>query len=233
MPFKDRPPLIAVGGLMGAGKTSLCSYLGGVLDVHPVLDQVDRSYVKDLFRDRARWAFEAQLSFFVHKATAVAREQRQGHAVVLDRSLQEDRDIFARYFLDAGFIDSRAMRLYDEAASFVLDHVPAPDALLFLDVSPTEAAKRIDIRRRGEECLYPSNHLVEMAERYATFIKSYRYGLAYRVDTEMIDLRVPQNALDIALEVRALFPGLALAGSPPPGPAKTRYLVPYEARSFG
>src|SRR5664279_4660075 len=94
MPFESIAPLIAVGGLMGSGKTSLCSYLGAVLGLQPVLDQVDQSYLQDLFHDRPRWAFEAQLAFFARKAMTVMRERRLGHAIILDRSLHEDRDVF-------------------------------------------------------------------------------------------------------------------------------------------
>jgi deoxyadenosine/deoxycytidine kinase len=208
-----RPPFISIAGLMGAGKTTLCNLLHDHLQIGRAIQTADRTYINDVLSNPARWAFESQIAFFCTKALSAIRALETGEPVILDRSLEEDSLIFARLFSSRGHLDDRALALYDEVTRHFLQVLGPPDFLVFLEVSPATALHRITKRGRGEEQLYPSGHLDQLAVQYNQFVSNYTGAPVYRVNTEVDDLTDQKVAVEIVKEISLLRPELGKSNS--------------------
>jgi deoxyadenosine/deoxycytidine kinase len=112
-PEPRRPWIIAVAGLMGAGKTTLATQLARRFGWSYIPKRrVAGEYIRDLFTAPTRWAFEAQLAMFCSKALDITQQLDNRTNLIVDRSLEEDLGVFASYFYKCGHIDERAFLTY-------------------------------------------------------------------------------------------------------------------------
>jgi uridine kinase len=57
---------IAVEGVIGAGKTTLCTMLGETLGARVVMEQFEENpFLKDFYKDPERYAFQTQIFFLL------------------------------------------------------------------------------------------------------------------------------------------------------------------------
>ncbi len=192
-----KPWFIAISGVMGAGKTTLSRGLAQILNWSYAPENITATlYLKDFFTNRKRWAFETQTAFLVHKALQVQGILQQNHNLILDRSLFEDLEIFAKYFYDQGDIDERSYKTYNAIAAHFLDAIPTPDIIIYCDC-PIEIIKdRIPKRDKAYQDLYPPNHVDKIYDLYEKWRNNYQQSALYRLDTFSVDSR-RQDILEI------------------------------------
>src|ERR1035437_1484246 len=131
-PVHRRPWMIAIAGLMGAGKTTLAKQIVRAFGWRYVPNaSAAKDYVRDLFDQPSRWAFEAQTALFCSKALEICEYFSDGYNIVVDRSLDEDALIFAPYFHRNGYIDDRGFATYSSIAADFLKRAGPPDLTLF------------------------------------------------------------------------------------------------------
>lgn len=202
----SRPWLVAVSGLMGSGKTTLARQIAQSFRWRYAPEgSVPKSYLEDLFAQPSRWAFEAQIAFLSSKALEIQSDLRSGDDIVIDRSLDEDVDIFAAYFRDAGYIDGRSFGIYNSLAGDFRIRLGPPDLMIYCHVSPKTASERLSNRHRGEERLYPTGHLEELASRYKRWYDTYNDAPLYFLDSESVDWTKPEVVSQICVEISELL----------------------------
>jgi deoxyadenosine/deoxycytidine kinase len=203
---KQRPWLVAISGLMGAGKTTLAKQVARAFGWRyvPQLSGA-KEYVRDLFKAPGRWAFEAQTALFCSKAVEICERFEEGQSVVVDRSLEEDASIFAPYFRDAGYIDERGFATYLSIAGDFLKRAGPPDCTILCGVSPEIAWQRLKSRGRGEENYYPADHLEKLASEYQGWAHRYDTAPLFAVDSELLDWRKPEVAGQICNELATIL----------------------------
>lgn len=180
-----KPVYIAVGGVTGAGKSTLVTRLsekvsgfGKCMSIderethHPFLDR--------LFFDPERYSFQIQLNFMLQRVLLIKRWLDAGYNLVMERSHKEDR-IFPEFLLNCGLITSGQYRSYMDVWFELDDVTPDPDVLVVLDVSPEEAIDRII--RAEEEGHRPKEFPSESqrkewvegwCKRYKTFLEQVK-----------------------------------------------------------
>ena len=156
---QQKPPVLvlAIAGMVGAGKTTLTRALAGRFGLQLALESVDadnpwleRFYGgPDAMR---RHALSLQLHFLATRFQSVRKMRGQGGAWILDRTWYEDAEIFARGLHDQGIltVDEWALylRLYTE-----LLHSPAarPPRLLIYLYAPVDVMLAADRDSRPPE----------------------------------------------------------------------------------
>lgn len=196
--------IVAIAGNLASGKSTLAAGVAAATGwaLHPTTGY-DRATIDDLFADPPRWAFEAQMHFLAHKADAVLAAAAAPTPAVLDRSIGEDVEIFARYCLDRGWMTERAHTLYRRYASLVLAEVAAPRVVVYCAAGVAACTRRMRERPRPYQALYPPQHLERLHESYEAWWGRLDGPVKLRVDTEVRDVRDGDVVTVIAREVVA------------------------------
>jgi deoxyadenosine/deoxycytidine kinase len=190
---------IAVSGNLGSGKTTLARALAAAFrcDVYPQ-SSYEVSYINDLFERPDRWTFEAQVSFLIHKYVELQKATGSGRLFVLDRTLDEEVQVFGQKFFDDGYMDERSMALLRQTYEIVKQHIPPPSAILFCDASVPVCYRRIASRSRPYQDRYPSGHLEALDTKLRSWIETIDRSLVVRLNTEVNDIRDPATAEAVA-----------------------------------
>ncbi|MEX3526168.1 MAG: deoxynucleoside kinase [Burkholderia sp.] len=139
-PPDPRPPhrYIAIEGPIGVGKTSLATLFAERWAMRPLLERPqDNPFLERFYREGARHALSAQLSFALQRA-----QQAAGLAIVADFMPQKN-EIFAR--LTLGEDEWPLYRALAERVD-VPAPAPAPDLVVYLQASPEVLYARLQKR---------------------------------------------------------------------------------------
>ena len=181
---------IAISGMICSGKTTLAKKLANYIG-WDLLPESIRSidYLSDLFSDQERWAFDTQVSFLCEKAIKLKKKLESRKNIVLDRSIYEDINIFAKYFFDNKKIDERSFRTYRELSDYFLADLPSTSLLVYCDCSYDVIEKRLHKRNRSKDLLYPEGFLNSIFQRYHYWIKNFYNVPICNIDSEKNDFR--------------------------------------------
>ena len=197
---------IAISGMMGSGKStiarSLASHLGWKLLPE---DLRSRMYLNDLFEDEERWAFDTQVSFLCKKSIRLKKYLESKNNLILDRSIYEDVEVFAEYFYSKGKIDKRSYQTYLELAKYFIEELPKPEFIIYCNCQQNTIIERINRRDRKYQKLYPENHLENIYNRYAEWIRRYDFSSVYLVDTDVVDFRNIDTSLKVAEDIKYIL----------------------------
>lgn len=159
--------MLVVGGMIGAGKTTVSTLLGEELGYDVIREKVDESLVLPLFytsteeeRLRHRYPFLLQLEFLNARFASIKEGLRNhGRRVVMDRSIYEDW-YFAHVNHQLGGISDLEMKIYSDLLNNMMQEIAeipskAPDLFVYLHGDFETILERIALRGRefeqGEE----------------------------------------------------------------------------------
>jgi deoxyadenosine/deoxycytidine kinase len=206
--------LLTVAGIMGSGKTTLSKRLAPALGLTYISESsLGARFLDDLARNRDRWAFDTQLAFLTQKAIAVENAMERGARVLVDRSIHEDVQVFARHFYECGHIDARSFAVYEEIARHFLERLPAPDIMLYCRCAPDIAVERIRGRGRPDVPLHNEDHVREISRRYDAWISSYTGSTVLELNTEVFDVRETRGVQTVAAELEQFLADTPLGSS--------------------
>jgi len=176
---------IVVEGVIGVGKTSLARLLSERLQGKLVLEEVEENpFLKDFYRDRARYAFQTQMHFLFSRY-----QQQRGlrqmelfrERMVSDYLFQKDR-IFASLNLV-----ERELALYERLVGWLELEVMKPDVVVYLQANPDVLMERISRRGRPFEKEMEREYIRQLNEAYNHFFFHYVDAPLLVVNTNAID----------------------------------------------
>lgn len=153
--------VIVIGGMIGAGKTSIAKLLGEELGSQVFFEEVDNNPLLELFytadeqeEQEKRYPFLLQLTFLSSRFRSI-KSALVDKNNVLDRSIYEDW-YFTKVNHQLGRISELEFKIYEELLNNMmeeLDELPkkAPDLMVYLHGSFEEIVRRIGTRGRDFE----------------------------------------------------------------------------------
>jgi deoxyguanosine kinase len=180
-----RARYIAVEGVIGVGKTSLARLLSERLQAKLVLEEVEENpFLKDFYRDRARYAFQTQMHFLFSRY-----QQQRGlrqmelfrERMVADYLFQKDR-IFASLNLS-----ERELALYERLVGWLELEIMKPDVVVYLQAHPDTLLERIGRRARPYEKEMERDYIRQLNEAYNHFFFHFIEAPLLVVNTNAID----------------------------------------------
>ena len=167
---------IVVSGNIGAGKTSLSQIISEEMGFSIYFEDFQANlFLKNYYQDMKRWAFATQINFL-----AIRYEQIINHVLVsnipavLDRSIYEDKKVFARSLYENGLMSNAEWITYNKLYSLMVSHLPIPNLLVYIEKSVDELLKNISKRGRNFERI-PREYLEDLSKRYKCFYANWHF----------------------------------------------------------
>jgi deoxyadenosine/deoxycytidine kinase len=179
---------IGIAGNIGAGKSSRTEILSRHFGWKAFFEVVDNNpYLPDFYADMRRWSFHLQIFFLSNRFQHHHQVTQGPEAVVMDRTIYEDAEIFARNLFEMGLMSERDYRSYRELYQLMIRFLRPPDLLIYLRASVGTLVDQI--RRRGRP--YEANISIEYLDRlnrlYEEWIARYDLGPRLILDTDELD----------------------------------------------
>ena len=198
---------VAVAGTIGAGKTSLVAWLVKRYGLEPFYEPNDENpYLADFYEDMKKWAFHSQVFFLSHKLKLHQELLAANRPAVIDRTIYEDAEIFARSLKNQRYIAKRDWAVYERLYEGIKKTLRPPDVLVALTCSLGATKKRIQRRGRAMEAAIPDAYLRRLHRLYEDWFERYDLGPIVKIDTtkldyveDLVDLIELQQKLDKAL----------------------------------
>jgi deoxyguanosine kinase len=195
------PRYIVVEGPIGVGKTSLAERLAVTLDGRLLLEVADDNpFLSDFYKDRDRYAFQAQLWFLLNRfrqQQELARWDLTRQTLLTDYLLAKDK-IFA--YLN---LEDHELTLYERIHAELLVQVPTPDLVIFLQASTEALMQRIAKRGRPYEREISWRYLEELNAAYTHFFFHYDASPLLVINTSDIDfVNRPGDFEDLVRAIR-------------------------------
>ncbi|MBA5729677.1 deoxynucleoside kinase [Aerococcaceae bacterium INB8] len=192
--------IIVVGGMIGAGKTSVAKLIGNALGSDIFYENVDDNEILPLFYTASeeeqklkRYSFLLQLEFLSSRFYSI-KEALVHRNNVLDRSIYEDW-YFAKVNNDLGRISNLEFNIYEKLLTNMLqelDELPkkSPDLMIYLTGSFETILKRIGIRgREFEQDINLVNYYKTLWSGYDDWVDNhYHASQVIKIDIDKYDV---------------------------------------------
>ena len=185
---------VVIEGVIGAGKSSLARLIAERQGSQLVLEEFDANpFLARFYEDRARWAFQTQLSFLASRF----RQQQSLHtrdlfhqSTVSDYAFDKDR-IFARINLSGD-----ELQLYESLYTLMQPTTPVPDLIIYLQSSTERLMKNIRKRARSYEDNMDESYIEALNQAYNQYFFHYVNTPLLIVNATNIDFVHNVNDLD-------------------------------------
>ena len=177
---------VCIEGVIGAGKTSLCTMLARQCNARPVLEMAEENpFLDQFYRDRRSYAFQTQLWFLLSRfrqlSEAIAQQDLFYRLTLSDYIFAKDR-IFASVNLE-----DAELNLYEQIASTMVKNIPSPDLVVYLQASTDVLLRRIEHRGRKYEFNMDPRYIGTINDAYNQFFFHYNETPLLIVNTNEID----------------------------------------------
>jgi len=163
---------IAVEGVIGAGKTSLCSMLGETLGARVVTEQFEENpFLKEFYHDPDRFAFQTQIFFLLarYKQQRSLSQADLFHRFLVTDYIFEKDKIFA--YLN---LQDEELKLYETLVSSIEHNIVPPDLVVYMQSSVPRLMHNIKHRARPFEDELHEEYIRDLNEAYNYFFFRYK-----------------------------------------------------------
>jgi deoxyadenosine/deoxycytidine kinase len=159
------PIIISIEGNIGSGKSTILSkiqqqkpknimILQEPVDIwENIKDENGETILSKFYKDPAKYAFAFQVMAYTTRLSILRKAIRENpgiEIILCERSLDADREIFAKMLHDDGLIEPVLYQIYEEQYSNTSDEFTL-DYIMYIDTDPDVCLKRIIKRNREGE----------------------------------------------------------------------------------
>ena len=200
IPFRQ----IAIEGVPKCQKTKLAQILGQLIGGRLVLDRTENPYLGDFYNEKEGASFLAQLVFLVnryHQQLRLSQRDLFEERVISDYLFEKDK-IYAYQTLS-----DDELVVYDRIYGILLERVPRPDAVVYLQISQPTLVKRIARDGSAAERSISEKYLGDLVEAFDYFFFNYQATPLLTVKADELDLTREEEIMDIVGRLSRLKKG--------------------------
>ena len=162
---------IAVSGIIGVGKSTLSTDLGKHLNSEVFYEPVETNeYLNKFYDDMKKYSFPMQIYLLNHRFRQHQQMVWSNKNIIQDRSIYEDV-IFAKMLKEDGLMNPLDFKTYCLLFQNMSNFLHRPDVIVYLDVEPEIALKRIIQRSRGCESGITIEYLKALKKGYEDWLE--------------------------------------------------------------
>jgi len=197
---------IAVEGVLGVGKTSLCEQLSKAFNARLVLEATEENpFLEKFYKDMRGNAFPAQIFFLLSRyrqQMEIAQGDLFRRNLVCDYLFAKDR-IFA--YLN---LEENELNLYERLCGLLREQVVKPDLVIYLQASTEVLQQRLARRGRAFEKGLPHDYLERLNQAYNYYFFHYQETPLLVVNTNDIDfVHSGEDLQDLIAYIRTMGKG--------------------------
>jgi deoxyadenosine/deoxycytidine kinase len=198
--------IIVLAGNVGAGKSTVASAIAEGLGFNIHYESVsDNPFLEDFYYDQKRWSYHLQTYFLYHRYCSL-KEAEKNEDTVFDRSIYEDKEIFARNLFATGKMSEREFSAYATMFDSMIKYLKKPDLLVYIDADVDTILARIRRRGRQMETAVPIAYWEQLDRLYTSWIREYDLSPIYTIDARSVDIVInPEKAERITKEIKDLL----------------------------
>ena len=180
---------LAIAGNIGAGKTTMTEKLSSFFNLEPIYESVDDNpYLNDFYQDMNRWSFNLQI-FFLHKRfSKQIRLMKMKKGFIQDRSIYEDKEIFARNLKDLKYMSEVDWTTYKNLFKDMVQFIEEPNLIIYLKASTETLISRIENRNRDFEKYISSEYIHSLNIYYDQWISKIPKDKVMIIDTNNFNI---------------------------------------------
>ena len=197
---------IAVEGVIGVGKTSLCKIIGENFSAKIVYEKFEENpFLEDFYTDKERFAFQTQLYFLLSRY----RQHQEMMQVELFHKLLISDYMFVKDKIFANItLSDKELVLYNSVVTLLERDIPNPDLVIYLQSSTNRLMENIRRRGRHYEELITLDYLQQLNDAYNDFFLRYDSSPLLIVNSTDIDFVDNEKDRDDLLQkIRQPFSG--------------------------
>jgi deoxyadenosine/deoxycytidine kinase len=198
---------VVVSGPLGVGKTTLIDLLSrtGIWTVLPE-PVMENPYLSKVYANLTDYAFRNQAFYLGQRAALHNSARHVPGAILQERCLSEDAEVFNRVMHDRGALDDDDLETLMTLSRGLLENAPKPDLILYLTAPFETTVDRIQRRDRMGERDLDLGFLGNVYERYEQWADRAKPVPLLRIDTSELDYaNRPEDAAETVRRVETLF----------------------------
>lgn len=193
--------LLLVAGNIGAGKTTITERIATRLGWEAGYETVSTNpFLPDFYRDMREWAFHLQVYFLGDRADMHRRLAAAPRSAIIDRSIYEDAHIFVRALHAMGNMTEREVLAYRRVYDLVIDALPRPHLLLYLDASVPVMLDRIRARARDIETGITAEYLTLLNDFYAEWLTGFDWCPVLTIPADNLNFVTNERHIGIIID---------------------------------
>ena len=190
-------PHIGIAGNIGVGKTTLCQKLSEIFSLEPIYESViDNPYLSDFYSDMERWSFNLQIYFLYHRFSSQIKLSNIKKGFIQDRTIYEDKEIFARNLKDHNYMSKRDWNTYKSLFDNMVKFIHEPNLIIYLKANTDNLISRIKLRNRNFEKDISSEYIHSLNVYYNKWISKIDKDKVLIVDTNNFNIFKDLDQLD-------------------------------------
>jgi len=176
---------IGIAGNIGVGKTTLTEKLSKDLDLEPLYESViDNPYLFDFYDNMSRWSFNLQMYFLYTRFSSQIKYFEKGKSFIQDRTIYEDKEIFATNLYELGHMSDRDYQTYCNLFNAMVEFIKQPDLIIYLKASTDTLMSRINNRQRSYEAEISSEYIHSLNIYYNKWIAKIESAKVLVIQTD-------------------------------------------------
>lgn len=186
----NRNAVIAIAGTVGIGKSTLTEKLAERLNFKTAYEKVDGNpYLEKYYSDFAKWGFHLQTYFLAERFKTQKRIFESGGGYILDRTIYEDLEIFAKSNYENGTMSEEDFTTYMELfeAMVYTPYFKDPDLVIYIEGELDFIIERIKERGRGMEVETDIAYWKQLYARYDKWIETFNRAPLLRINLKDYD----------------------------------------------
>lgn len=194
---------IAVDGLIRTGKTELSRILAAEFDARLILDDPNNPFADEFFESLSEGenslGLKNQLIYLLNRYTQQMGARQKG---LFHKSTVSNYLFYREVIYSHVVLNDEDLEIYKRIYGILAEKIPAPDLVVYLQISFSEMLRRIRASRNDAEKHVPQEYWRELFEAYNYYFFNYRSSPLLVVNVEKIDFENTKDVSNLIQEIK-------------------------------